>query len=165
MGYETTKFGYAGDGVAIVTTVNNHYGQKFAEGSVGHVNTSGAMNELVIDLDSDMLAAGTLPLQNPIIPNGARVTQVMMEVNEAFVMTGTPVIDIGTAGSEATNGFTITEGQLEALQTYDLTSALSSGWATGFVADTEVSLVISSGAATSADKLGKARVIITYVNM
>ena len=164
MGYEVSKFGYAGDGVAIVTTVHNHYGQKLAEGSVGHMNTEGAMNQLTIDLDSDMIVAGELPLLNPVLPIGALVTRVTLEVSEAFVFTGLPTIEIGTDGSAATDGFSITEAQIEALGTTDLTGALSGTWTAGMLADTTVELEVG-GSAAAANKVGAARVVIEYLNV
>lgn len=166
MGYETSKFGYAGGSTTADSYgVHNHFGQREAKGSVGVHKTDGAMNELVLDLDGDMLTAGELPLLNPVLPAGSLVKEVFLEVSEAFVLGGTsPAVEVGTDGSEATNGVTVTEAQLEAVGTTDITSALSGTWAAGLTADTTVELAMSGTSPTSTSA-GKARVVVRYVNV
>ncbi|NOQ73238.1 MAG: hypothetical protein GQ574_14620 [Crocinitomix sp.] len=74
----------------------------------------------------------------------------------------TPVIDIGTESTEATNGFTITEAQAEAVGMYDLTSALAGTWAAGLAADTTVGLLLG-GTSPTVTSAGKAKIVIRYV--
>jgi len=163
MGFETSKFGYSTN---IVTTVSNHYGQREVKGSTGVMNTSGAMNELVIDLDASMVTATAFPLLAPKLPAGAIIEDVYMEVTEAFVVSGTtPAIEIGTETSEATNGFTITEAQAEALGTYDLTSALSGTWAAGLAAETTLGIAMSGSGGPAVTSVGKARLVIRYARV
>jgi hypothetical protein len=73
------------------------------------------------------------------------------------------VLDVGTDTSEATNGFSITEAQLEAAAdtVVDLTSALSGTWdaEAKLAADTTVNLALSVAALTA----GEWEAEITYV--
>ena len=164
MGFENSKFGYAGGATtASSPTVNNHYGAREVKKSVGVTRTEGFMNELTIDLDGDMVSAEAFPLLAPILPKGAIIEDVFLHVEEVFVLGGTsPVVEIGTEGSEATNGVTLTEAQLEATGTYDVTSALAGTWATGLAADTTVGIDLAGTNPTSTSA-GKARVVIRYL--
>lgn len=168
MGFETSKFGYAGGATTADSYgVHNHYGPREVEKAVGIMNTEGAMNEIIIDLDGEMVGAEEFALLAPALPAGSRVEDVYMEVTEAFVLGGTsPVIEIGTEGSEATNGFTITESQAETVGTYDLTAALSGTWSgsVGLAARTVVGIDLAGTSPTVTDA-GKARLVIRYVKV
>lgn len=166
----TIEQSYFGDGSAtgggnVTTAVHNQYGPRNAGKTVGVFDTDGAIKELVIDIDGTIVGAGAYPLLAPKLPAGAIIEDVYLVVEEAFVLGGTtPVIDIGTEGSEATNGFTITEAQAEAAATYDLTSALSGTWAAGLAAATTVGILLGGGTPT-VTSAGKARVVIRYVQV
>jgi len=161
MGYETSPFGNGGTNVT--QDVNNHYGTRDTGKTVGVTNTSGFVQELTLNIDGDMVSAGAYALLAPEIPANAIIEDVYMEVIEAFVLGGTtPVIDVGTEGTEATNGFTITETQAETVGMYDLTSALSGTWAAGLAADTTVGLLLG-GATPTVTSAGKAKIVIRYI--
>ena len=168
MAYETSKFGYAGGATTADSYgVHNHYGARDVGKVAGTFKTEGAMNELIIDLDGEMVGAEGFALLAPVIPAGSRIEDVYLEVSEAFVLGGTsPLIEVGTEGSEATNGFSTTEAQAEAVGTYDLTSALSGTWAstTGLAANTTVGIALAGTSPTVTDA-GKARVVIRYVKV
>ena len=168
MTFEVSNFGYAGGATTADSYgVHTHYGPREVRGSQGIMNTSGAMNELVLDLDGAMLTAEEFPLIAPIIPINARIEDVFFEVQEVFVMGGTtPALEVGTETSEATNGFSVTEAQLEAVGTYDLTGALSGTWSTavGLAAATTLGIALSGTTPTSTTA-GKARVVIRYVKV
>jgi hypothetical protein len=169
MSYEQSKFG---DGSAagagnVTSVVHNHYGQRYTGKTAGIVNTQGALNELTIDLDGEMVGNAAFPLMAPILPAGSRIAKVFLKVTEAFVLGGTaPIIEIGTEGSEATNGFSTTEAQAEAVGTYDLTSALSGTWsgATGLAAATTLGIALA-GTTPTVTSAGKARIVIQYINV
>lgn len=167
MGYEQSKFG---DGSAsgsgnVTTAVNNHYGARDTGKTVGVTETDGYTHELVIELDGTMVGNGAYPLLAPSIPAGAVIDNVYLDVTEAFVLGGTtPVIDVGTEGTEATNGFTITEAQAEAVGIYDLTSALSGTWAAGLAAATTVGLLLG-GTSPTVTSAGKAKAVIRYTSV
>ncbi len=161
MGYETTPFG---DGVSTtrVTTVSNHFSGRGPGKTVGVVKTEGSMHEMKLSIDGDMLTADAFALIAPNLPKGAVIEDVYLKVDEVFAITGSSVvIDIGTSGSEATNGFTITEAQLQTVTTVDLTSALSGTWAAPLAASTTVGIVMS-GTTPVSDGSGKAAVVVRY---
>lgn len=165
MGYETSPFGdslTADTGNVGATTVSNHYGPRSSGKTVGRTNTDGFENELVLDIDGEMVGNAAYPLLAPKLPAGAHITKVVLEVTEAFVLTGTtPAIEVGTESSEATNGFTITEAQAEATGVYNLTSALSGTWGDPLAAETTLGLALS-GTTPAVTDAGKARVVIFY---
>ena len=162
MGYETAPFG--NQGANVIQDVNNHYGTRDTGKTVGVAKTEGFVQELTLNIDGDMVGAGAYALLAPTIPANAIIEDVYMEVTEAFVLGGTtPVIDVGTEGTEATNGFTITEAQAEATGMYDLTSALSGTWAAGLAADTTVGLLLGGGGANTVTSAGKAKIVIRYI--
>lgn len=163
MAFETALFG---DGVSTtrVTTVSTYFGPRDSGKTAGETRTSGFVTELTIDIDAAMVESGAYALIAPTIPAGAIIEDVYVDVTEAFVLGGTtPVIDVGTEGSEATNGFTITEAQAEAVKMLDLTGALSGTWAAGLVADTTVGLLLG-GSSPTVTTVGKMRVVIRYVS-
>jgi len=162
MSFEQSQFGFGG---SVTAQVNNHYGPRSTGKAVGDNPANGKIRELVIVLDSEEILAGAFPLIAPTLPAGSRVEDVFAQVTEAFVVGGTsPVVDVGTETSEATNGFTITEAQLEAVGNYDLTGALSGTWsgATGLVADTILG-VAGSGGTFTLTAAGRVVITIRYV--
>lgn len=169
MAFEQSKFG---DGSAsgagnVTTAVHNHYGpyNEMNKTVGGHRNDQGVVQELVIDFDGTVVGNAAYPLLAPSLPAGAIVEDVYLDVQEAFVLGGTsPTIEVGTEGSEATNGFTISEAQAEAVGIYDLTSALSGTWAAGLAAATTVGIAMA-GTSPTVTSAGKARVVIRYARV
>ena len=102
---------------------------------------------------------------NEFIPAGSIITAAYFETTEVFVLGGTtPALEVGTSGSEATNGVTVTEAQLETVGADDITAALSGTWAAGvaLVADTVVGVAFSGSTPTAVSGSGKARVTVVY---
>lgn len=160
MAFERAQFG---DGLTNVNQdVNTHYNERETGKTVGRTDTDGFMNELTFDIDGEMVGDAAFALVVPTIPAGSIIKDVYVEVTEAFVLGGTsPAIELGTEGSEATNGVTITEAQAEAVGTYDVSSALAGTWAAGLAADTVVGLALSGTSPTVTDA-GKMRVVVRY---
>lgn len=165
MAYEQSKFGdgsAAGSG-NVVSTVSNHYGARDTGGFGGVSRTAGFENEMTLVVTPEMIEEENFTLVPFRLPKGALIKSVYAEVEEAFVIGGTsPALDIGTEGSEATNGFTTTEAQLEAVGAYDLTSALSGTWADPLTADTLVGIAFSGTSPTVTD-VGKVKFVVTYM--
>ena len=139
MTFEVSKFG--APGVNVVKNVHNQFGPRETGQTQGTANTAGFGNELTVDITGSDLTALAYPLDAPVLPAGAVITKVFLEVTEAFALGGTtPTIEVGTETSEATNGFSITEAQAEATGVTDLTSALSGTWAAGLAASTTLGL-------------------------
>lgn len=165
MGFEQSKFG---DGSAsgsgnVTTTVNNHYGRRDTGKTVGVDRRKGSLvNELVLDVDGEMVGNDAFALLAPTLPAGAVIKDVYAYVSEAFVLGGTsPVIEVGTEGSEATNGVSVSEAQAEAVGAYNLTSALAGTWAAPLAADTVVGIAMSGTSPTVTDA-GKIRLVVSY---
>ena len=170
MGFETSKFGngvLVGSGGNVVQNVNNYFESRDSGETVGVKKTEGSFNELTLQLTGTQIKRGGTAefLVAPVLKAGFKITGVYARVTEAFVVTGTtPALEIGTQGSEVTNGFTITEAQLEALGTYDLTSALSGTWAAPINADTTVGIALS-GTTPAVTDAGKIEIVVTYVKV
>ena len=166
MGYERSKFG---DGSAsgagnVTLQVSNHYGPRDTGKTNGITNSDGFVRELTLDIDGEVVGDAAYALSVvPKLPAGSIIEDVFLVVEEAFVLGGTtPAVEVGTETSEATNGVTLTEAQLEAVGTYDVTSALSGTWAAGLAAETTLGIALSGTSPTVTDA-GKARVVIRYL--
>lgn len=166
MGFETSKFGngvLVGSGGNVTQNVHNHFGPRDSGKTQGVNRTAGAVRELIIDFDGEMVGAAGFPLIAPKLPAKAIIEDVYLEIFEAFVLGGTtPAIEFGTEGTEATNGVTITKAQAEAVAAYDLTSALSGTWAAPLAAETTVGIALSGTTPTVTDA-GRGKLVIRYV--
>ena len=166
MAYETSPFGngvLVGDGGNVTSGVHTHFGPRDANGTVGINKVEGIKSELMIDFGGDMYNNVPEGLMPYVLPAGAVITAVYMDVEEAFALTGTtPALEVGTAESEATNGFSVTQVQLEATGSVNLTSALSGTWdgEAPLAANTPVSFVLSGTDPTITG--GKARITILF---
>lgn len=171
MAYEKSPFGDGSDaGSGNVTyAVSNHYGPRTTGKSNGVIGTEGAMNELTLHLDGKVVSDEEFALYvKPFLPAYCRIEDVYLEVEEVFVLGGTsPVVNVGTDGSETTNGIEITESQLETVGVYDLTSTLAGTWAAagGITAETTLGIVMDGTSPTSDETAGKAKVVIRYVKV
>lgn len=148
--------------------VRNIYGQREKGYAVGVIKTEGVSNELTVDVTGSMLddiIDGKEVIASVVIPAGSILTAAYYETTEVFTLGGTtPALEIGTDGSEATNGVTVTEAQLEAVGADDITAALAGTWAAGaaLAADTTVGIAVSGTSPTSVRGSGIARVTIVY---
>lgn len=167
MAVYTTPFGngvLVGSGGNVVENVRNQFGTRDVGGTVGVNKVEGMKEELIIDFDGAFFNDGLIGVRNFVLPAGAVITDVYMDVEEAFVVTGTtPALEVGTAGSEATNGFTVTEAQLEATGSVNLTTALSGTWdaEVPLAANTTIGFVLSGTTPLLTDA-GKARITILF---
>lgn len=164
--YETSKFGngvLVGSGGNVTSNVHNYYGDRDSGQTVGLNNTGGSQElELTFNITGQMINRGGTDeiLVPPTLKAGFKVEAVYARVTEVFVVGGTtPTLEIGTQGSEATNGFNLSEAQLEALGTYDLTSTLGGTWAAPINADTIVGMAPGGTLPTFTD-VGKVDIIV-----
>ena len=143
---------------AEIRGVRTVYGTRVKGGGVGQMQTAGVERELAVDLSVDYLTGDAYFGQ--VIPAGSVITSAYATITEAFEGTGC-IVDVGTDGSEATNGVTVAELELEAVGSYDLTAALSGTWAAGsaLAADTEVGVALTG---TFSGSEGYGRVVVTY---
>lgn len=141
--------------------VSNHYGPRDLGPGAGVIGTLGREVELSIDLTGEAVTNGGPLLVDFVIPAGSIIEKAYLVVTEAAAFGNIDnVVDVGTDTSEATNGFTITDAQLIAVATVDLTSELSGTWAAPLAADTTVGFAVSG--TTPSMTGGKAKVIIKY---
>lgn len=142
-------------------SVNAHFGPRGTDDAGGQVKTAGTIQELRFVLDGTMLSNQTLPLTRQTIPAGSKVIDVTLDVNEVFVIGGTtPTLDIGTDGSEGTNGVDFSEAELEATGiTVETTRAGT--WNAELAAETTVNIALGGTTPTSTSA-GSATVIIRY---
>lgn len=144
--------------------VKNFYNQRTAgEGVIGGIQVQGSDNELTFDVTGKSLN-GNITFLTTYLPKGAKITSAIAEVKEAFTLTGTnPTLLVGTNGSEDTNGISLSEAQLEAVGTYELTT-YNGTWANGLAADTEVGLALGGTNPVVTDA-GRVRMTIHFTKL
>jgi hypothetical protein len=168
MTYEISKFGngvLTGSGGNVVENVHTRFNTQKIGGGAGVNKIEGMKEELIIDFTGEMFADEADGLKPFVLPKGAIITDVFAYVDEAFVATGTtPALEVGTDGSEATNGFTIAEAKLEAVGAYNLTSELSGTWdaEAPLAANTKIGFALS-GTTPALTRAGKMRISIFFV--
>lgn len=144
--------------------VHNHYGPRTSRAPKGGIKTEGSIMECSMDVWGKELVDGDELYNHVLLPKGALITEAFCRVSEVFVLGGTdPVIQIGTLGSEGTNGFAITETQAEAVGTFKVDS-FDGTWGSALAADTEVSIKLG-GTSPTVTEAGKVRVTIRYVKL
>jgi len=143
--------------------VKNHFGPRLAnEPSMGRGLSNNVTKELHINFKGSDVIANVLDiLDEQVLPAGALVRRVVVDIKEVFVIGGTaPILSIGTEGSEATNGFDITEAQLEAAATV-IISSFNGTWAATFAADTSIGTLLG-GTSPTITAAGVAAIVIEY---
>ena len=151
--------------IASVRGVAQNYGGRTPGRSVGIVGTEGSKNEAVFNLTGQLLSDGiVLPFA---IPSGATFTGVAkLIVSEAFDLAASSVVEVGQKGSEATNGVSLTEANLESTGVKDVAAALAGQWDENgqLSSDHTVDIVFSAGSVADAT-VGKATLILEYIKL
>lgn len=147
--------------------VHNHYGARNTGKSAGVETSDTSVHRFTITLDAEVLNGGYIP--PVVIPKGAHFRSALLVVSEAFNITGTsPVVNIGAAGSAATNGIELTEAELEAVGTKKPASTGKGTWsqasATGTTAAAKVAVALGGTTPVVAPGAGKATLTLEYVN-
>ena len=146
--------------------VSNFYGARSTGNSVGVETSDSSQHRLSVSITGEMLNGTFLP--PVVVPKGARFVGALLRVDEAFNLGGTtPTVQIGAAGSVATNGIVLTEAELEIVGTKVPASTGAGTWsfssATGTAADAKVAFAMGGGTPT-ATNAGKATLILTFIN-
>lgn len=146
--------------------VSNFYGARSTGNSVGVETSDSSQHRLSISITGEMLNGTFLP--PVVVPKGARFVGALLRVDEAFNLGGTtPTVQIGAAGSVATNGIVLTEAEMENVGTKVPASTGAGTWsfssATGTAADAKVAFAMGGGTPT-ATNAGKATLILTFIN-
>lgn len=142
-----------------VNGVPNFYGpRKRYEGLKGEEGRRNDLRELVVEFGGDSYSAVSF-----VLPKGATVVgNALVEINEAFVMTGTsPTILIGTT-TPATNYLaTVTQAQAQALGTYSSASGGTLAVNTPLAADATITVSLG-GTTPTVTGAGKLKLVIPY---
>lgn len=88
------------------------------EGTDGHRRTEGTTQEINLHVSPRAIATGAFDRDLAFIAEAGKPFKVAVRVVEAFAVADTGSIDIGTSGSEGTNGFSIPEADAEAEGVY-----------------------------------------------
>lgn len=164
-----TPFGsnvLVGSGGNVIETVRNQFGRREVGGTVGVNKIEGIKEELLFDLSAPYFLDGWEGAKNFVLPAGAIIKDVILDVERAFNLTGTtPTILIGTDTSEVTNGFVISEAQAESTGSYNLTATLAGTWdnEVPLAANTTVGIALGGTTPVMTRNAGKARVTILYL--
>jgi hypothetical protein len=150
--------------------VNNSYGIRGTQDGIvggGKLPVSGSIDEMVVYITAADFGADETFDTRFTLPAGSVPLDALFEVTEAFTQTGgttSLTLNVGTNGSEATNGFTITDAATSIAVVTELDAVGDGTWANlALAADTAVgvSLVAGGGTITSVDG-GAAKVVIRY---
>ena len=139
----------------------------------GTMKTEGGYNELVLEFSGKDINENltnvlmTLPgaSVSGVSQGGIKFVDFYVEVQEAFVLTGTtPALEVGTSGTEETNGFTISEAILEAVGISTIDTTFAGDWANTLIANTDVGLALSGTTPVVTDA-GHARIVARYLKV
>ena len=131
------------------------------EGIEGSKRTEGTVQELSLVIQGKNINDDVFGRNLAYLPAGASIQRVIVDVKEAFTLGGTtPTILVGTDGSEATNGFSISEAQAEAEGIYVIAS-MNGTWGAKLAAATQVSVALGGTTPTVADD-GYLTLVIRY---
>lgn len=146
-------------GVSINGVINRFGPRGRHEGYAGSMATRDAEREFVVHFSGAdyTLVSGSLPA------GAAVVTQMLVEITEAFALGGTtPTINIGVSGSHGTNYLgEISEAQAEALGTYSVASAGTLALNTPLAAAATI-VVGLDGTTPTITSAGKAKVSVRW---
>lgn len=145
--------------------VDNIYGPRNVPDTArGVIKTDGGFNELVLELSGANINDGLTSVLNTL-PAGIRFVDFFVEVQEAFVLTGTtPALEVGTNGSEETNGFTISEAILEAVGISAISTTFAGTWASTLTGETALGIALSGSTPVITD-VGHARIVARYIKV
>ena len=148
---------------AAVRGGKNYYGTRSTDEArvSAEISNSGGSHVLEVAFrakdDQYLLVEGT-------IPAGSVIREVIVEVIEAFALSGsTPTINLGTDGSAATNGVPISEAQAEAIGVSSPTPIGT--WAQGAVLAADTAIAIELGGSGVLTEVGHCVIKVMYDNM
>ena len=152
--------------LAGVRGVFKRYGQPERETGLlsgGTLPKSGVMYEEVVYITGDDFNGGTSFDTQLTLPAGAFPQEAIFEINEVFTVGNADnVINIGTSGDIAANGFSIADPET-AETTIDNGGAGT--WASALAASTLVAINVTGTTAAVTAGSGKAKVVIRYYKL
>ncbi len=143
--------------------VPNHYGPRNKEDGIlsgGNVFTSGSQFEAVVYISGDDFNSTTKFETLLTLPAGAFPVEAIFDVTEAFTLgNANNVFNIGTVGSEGTNGFSIANPDATGV-TKDTSGAGT--FAAALAANTAIGVSVTGTTPGVTAGSGKAKVVIRY---
>ena len=125
----------------------------------GKLPVQGRTEEAVVYIDAKDFLNGAAFVTALTLPAGSSVESVVFETTESFVLSAGGEINIGTEGTEATNGFQITETQAESVGVYRADP--QGTWAAALTSDVVVGIALT-GTSTGA---GAIKAVFTYAKI
>jgi hypothetical protein len=161
MGYENNAMNLASG------SAYNQYGPRGTEDGVvsgGNLHgVGGSTFEAVVYITGDDFNGTTSYDTQLSLPAGSFPIEAVFEISEAFTVGNADnVINIGTNGSESTNGFAIADPETAEV-TKDTSGAGT--WAAALAANTAVGVSVTGTTAAVTAGSGKAKVIIRYTKV
>lgn len=143
--------------------VNNQYGQRETGGAGGSEHSKTSLQTLTYDLTGEMLNSSYNP---PVwMPRGAKVVRATLVVDEVFNVSASGTVAIGGT-APGTNGVVLTEAQLEAVGTKDVSSVAVGTWATSSATGTTAAQRIAKAiTGTVGATSGKGKLLVEFIRM
>jgi hypothetical protein len=140
--------------------VTNQYGARNTGGATGLEHSQNSEFFVTVDLTGEMLNSGYVA---PVyVPKGAKLVKALLRVDEVFVVSAAGTVAIGGT-APGTNGIVLTEAQLEALGTKDVSSVAIGTWATSSAVGTSASEKITRAiTGTVGATSGKATLVMEF---
>ena len=142
--------------------VYSQYGKRNTGGSVGSETTDGSTRTYSIDFTGESLNSGFLP--KVVLPKGARITNAILRVDQAFVVSAGGTVAFGNAAGPVANGIVLSEAELEAVGTKYVTDTGAGTWdmttSTGLAADSAIGKTVNG---TVDATTGRATLLLTFV--
>lgn len=147
--------------------VNNQYGPRDTGGSIGLEHGENSTHVLSISITPEFINTGFVP--PVVVPKGALFKSATLRVDEAFTLTGTtPALVYGLAGTETTNGFSLSQAELQAVGTKTPASVgtgqLAFASATGVTTATKIGKALTGTTPAVTGSAGKATLTLVFVN-
>lgn len=140
--------------------VTNQYGVRNTGGSVGVERSTNSIQTMSINLTGEMLNSGYVA--PTYVPKGAKVVKAILRVDEVFVVSAAGTVAVGGT-APGTNGIVLTEAQLEAVGTKDVSAVGIGTWATASATGTTASQKVATAiTGTVGATSGKATLVVEY---
>lgn len=145
--------------------VYQNYGPRTTGGSIGLEDSDGSVFRLSVTLTGQSINDGFVP--PVVVPKGAKFRKYELRVDEAFALSGTsPTVLVGAAGAPGTNGVVLTQAELQAVGTKELSTAGAGTWAqnstTGTTAAAKVALGLGGTSPVVTATQGKATLVLEF---
>jgi hypothetical protein len=143
--------------------VFNQYGPRNTGGGVGTEQSKNSVQVMSMELTGEMLNSAYIP--PVVIPKGAKVIKATLRVDEVFVVSASGTVAVGGT-APGTNGVVLTEAQLEAVGTKDVSSVAVGTWATNSATGTTAAQKVAKAiTGTVAAASGKGQLVVEYINL